>query len=105
LEGQLCAITPDPRYAFCYGPALIGDFRRHVPTGEIYPLECPQGDIYWELLENNFIPMPSVLARKSILLELDGFNTDLNFVADWDMWLRLSERSSVGAVNGPVRIS
>jgi glycosyltransferase involved in cell wall biosynthesis len=104
LQGQLCAINSDPRYAFCYGPALIGDFRRQLPTGEIYPLECPQGDIYWELLENNFIPMPSVVARKSILLELDGFNTELNLVEDWDMWLRLSERSLVAAVNAPVAI-
>ena len=104
LEGQLCAITSDPRYAFCYGPALIADSRRQLPTGEIYPPLCPQGDIYWELLENNFIPMPSVLARKSSLLELGCFNTQLNLIEDWDMWLRLSEQSLVAAVDQPVAI-
>ena len=104
LETQLRAITSDPRYAFCYGPALIADARRQLPTGEIYPLVCTQGDIYWELLEHNFIPMPSVLARKSSLLERDGFNLQFDRVADWDMWLRLSERSLVAAVNTPVSI-
>jgi hypothetical protein len=56
------------------------------------------------LLEDNFIPMPSVLARKSSLLEENGFNTGLDIIADWDMWLRLSERFLVAAVAEPVAI-
>ncbi len=104
LEGQLRTIASDERFAFCYGPTLIADSRRQLPTGEIYPLECPRGDIYWELLENNFVPVPSVLARKSGLLELGCFNTQLNLIEDWDMWLRLSERSLVAAVDEPVAI-
>jgi glycosyltransferase involved in cell wall biosynthesis len=104
LDGQLRAIKSDSRYALCYGPALIADSRRQLPTGELYPLACPQGDIYWELLENNFIPMPSVLVRKSSLLELNCFNTQLRVVEDWDMWLRLAERHLVVSVNEPVAI-
>lgn len=104
LEAQLRAIASDSRYAFCYGPTLIADSRRQLPTGEIYPLVCPQGDIYWELLENNFVPMPSVLARKSSLLALGCFNKQLNLIEDWDMWLRLSEQSLVAAVDEPVAI-
>jgi hypothetical protein len=88
----------------CYGQALIGDARRQLPTGEIYPLKCPQGDIFWRLLEDNFIPMPSVLLRKSTLLNAGGFNTALNLVGDWDMWLRLSERHLVAAIDEPVAI-
>ena len=104
LDKQLRAITLDDSLALCYGQALIGDARRQLPTGEIYPLNCPQGDIFWELLEDNFIPMPSVLARKSSLLKAGGFNTDLKLLEDWDMWLRLSERSAVAAVAEPVAI-
>jgi cellulose synthase/poly-beta-1,6-N-acetylglucosamine synthase-like glycosyltransferase len=104
IQGQLRTLESDPRYAFCYGPTLIADSRRQLPTGEVYPLECPQGDIYWELLENNFVPMPSVLARKSSLLELDCFNRQFDLTADWDMWLRLSERWLVAAVDEPVAI-
>src|SRR5690349_9295348 len=57
LDQQLRAITVDEKLALCYGQALIGDARRQLPTGEIYPLHCPHGDIFWELLEDNFIPM------------------------------------------------
>ena len=104
LDKQLCRMVADERIALCYAQALIGDARRQLPTGEIYPSECPQGDIFWELLGNNFIPMPSVLVRKSALLELGGFNTALPLAEDWDMWLRISERFLVAAVEEPVAI-
>ena len=104
LDKQLRAIAADERIALCYGQALIGDARRQLPTGEIYPLKCPQGDIFWDLLEDNFIPVPAVLARKSSLLQEGCFNTNLNLIEDWDMWLRLSERFLVAAVEEPVAI-
>ena len=104
IDKQLCKMVADERIALCYGRALIGDARRQLPTGEIYPGECPQGDIFWELLEHNFIPMPSVLVRKSALLELGGFNTGFTLSEDWEMWLRISERFAVVAVEEPVAI-
>jgi hypothetical protein len=104
VDEQLRKIIADERIALCYGRALIGDARRQLPTGEIYPSECPQGDIFWELLERNFIPMPSVLVRKSALLELGGFNTGFTLSEDWEMWLRISERFMVAAVAEPVAI-
>lgn len=104
LPLQLKALTSDHRNAFCYGQALIGDAQRQLPTGEIYPLTCPQGEVFWELLEDNFIPMPTVLARKSSLLEHGCFDTSLKLIEDWDMWLRLSEHHSVAVVEQPVAI-
>lgn len=104
LDKQLSTIVADERIALCYGQALIGDACRQLPTGEIYPTACPRGDVFWDLLEDNFIPMPSVLARKSALLELGGFNTELRLVEDWDMWLRISERFLLAALEEPVAI-
>src|SRR5262245_12724065 len=104
IDKQMRVLTSDHRSAFCYGQALIADSRRQLPTGEMYPIALPQGDIFWALLEHNFIPMPSVLARKSCLLEAGCFNTDLNLIEDWDMWLRLSEHFFAAAVEEPVAI-
>ena len=104
LDKQLQTLISNDRIALCYGQALIGDARRQLPTGEIYPLRCPQGDIFWNLLEDNFIPMPSVLVRKSSLINEGGFNTRLKLIEDWDMWLRLSEQYWIAAVEEPVAI-
>jgi glycosyltransferase involved in cell wall biosynthesis len=104
LDKQLDRMIPDERIALCYGQALIADARRQLPTGEIYPEQCPRGDVFWELLEHNFIPMPSMLARKSVLLKAGGFNTTLTLIEDWDLWLRISEHFLVEAVAEPVAI-
>jgi glycosyltransferase involved in cell wall biosynthesis len=58
--------------AFVYGRVLIGDTQNCIPTGECYPASCPAGDVFWELLTNNFIPMPSVVARKKRLITTSG---------------------------------
>ena len=104
LDKQLRIIAADERIALCYGQALIGDARRQLPTGEFYPHECQRGDIFWDLLEHNFIPMPTVLARKSCLLKESCFNTDLHLIEDWDMWLHLSEGYLIAALAEPVAI-
>ena len=104
IDKQLQTLAADDRIALCYGQALIGDAQRQLPTGEIYPLDCPQGDVFWDLLEENFIPMPTVLVRKSSLCSEGGFNTTLTLIEDWDMWLRLSERFSLAALVEPVAI-
>ena len=104
IDKQLRVLHENPSAALCFGQALLADARRQLPTGEMYPLRCPQGDIFWELLEHNFIPMPTVVARKSSLLDSDCFNTKVNPLEDWDMWLRMSERFPVVALEEPVAI-
>lgn len=104
LAAQLRALDAEPEAAFCYGRCLIADARRQLPTGEIYPEHCAVGDIFWQLLESNFVPLISVVTRKRCLVERDLFNPELRLVGDWDMWLRLSERYPVVAVEEPVAI-
>lgn len=104
LDEQVRQLDANPAAAFCYGRCLIADARRQLPTGEVYPNPCIQGDVFWTLLEHNFVPMPTVVARKSALVQHGLFDTQLNAVEDWDMWLRLSERNPVTAVDAPVAI-
>jgi hypothetical protein len=82
----------------------VGDEQDCRPTGERYPESCPTGDVFWSLLAFNFIPMPSVVARKQQLIEAGLFESSLKPSRDWDMWLRVSEKSTVTAVNEPVAV-
>jgi Glycosyltransferases involved in cell wall biogenesis len=104
IDKQLAVLHKHRDSAFCYGQALLGDAERQLPTGEIYPDQCPQGDIFWELLEHNFIPVPAVLTRRASLISAGGFNTDMKSVEDWEMWLRLCEVSPVSAIEEPLAI-
>jgi hypothetical protein len=101
---QIEALKTAPEAALVYGRVLIGDSRRRLPTGRIIPEHCPKGDVFWELLEGNFIPLSGVLARRELLVEAGLFRPGVQGVEDWDMWLRLSERHSVEAIEKPVAI-
>lgn len=47
---------------------------------------------YAQLFENNFITTGSVLAKTALLKELGGFDENLRFVEDMDLWLRIAAR-------------
>ena len=104
LDAQVRLLEESPLAAFCYGRVLVADARRLLPTGEVVPARCPVGDIFWELLERNFVPDLSVVARKDKLVEAGLFNPGLTGVEDWDMWLRLAERWHAVAVAEAVAV-
>lgn len=88
---------------FVYGQALLGD-SDCVPKGGLYPVLCPEGDIFWELLEQNFIPCMSSVFRKSCLARIGLLDDSLPGIEDWDLWIRISELYTVLALKQPVAI-
>ena len=43
-----------------------------------------------QLLKGNFIPHPATFIRRDLLQKSGGFNTELRYAMDYDLWLRLS---------------
>lgn len=101
---QVALLMADAEAAFCYARVLVGDSRFGLPTGGVVPSILPSGDVYWPLLERNFVPACSVVARKSAVLECSGFDERLQTMEDYDLWVRLSERHRVVASADPVAI-
>lgn len=42
----------------------------------------------------NFLPIQAVLCRREPLTALGGFDESLDYLEDWDLWLRLAERGN-----------
>jgi glycosyltransferase involved in cell wall biosynthesis len=103
LDVQLDALMRQPEAGMVYGQALLGD-QDCLPTGNLYPQGCPHGDIFWDLLEKNFIPCPSVLFRKSCLYRIGLLSDATPGIEDWDLWLRIAELYPVAAVEEPLAI-
>ena len=53
---------------------------------------------YGQLLRGNFIPHPATFVRRDLMLRAGGFNTDLKYAMDYDLWLKL------GAISEPLQI-
>jgi hypothetical protein len=86
-----------------YGQALISGATDRL-TVDRYPQPCPEGDVFWQLLTQNFIPSGSVLFRRSCLLSTGLLERSIAGIDDWDLWVRIAALYSVVALDQPVVI-
>jgi GT2 family glycosyltransferase len=55
-----------------------------------YPAADASDDEFWtDLWDRCFIVLSSVMVRRDGLLRVGGFNTDLRWAEDWELWFRL----------------
>jgi glycosyltransferase involved in cell wall biosynthesis len=101
LDLQIEMLERNPDAALVYGQALYADHDGKVGN-ELYPLECPQGDIFWQLLTQNFIPCGSAVFRRSAIVSLGLLDDTIPGLDDWDLWIRIAELHPVVAVELPV---
>jgi hypothetical protein len=103
LDEQVTLLEADKQAGLIYGQAILGD-QAGQPTNHIYPLVCPQGDAFWDLLGQNFIPCGSAVFRRSCLNRLGLLDDDLPGLDDWDLWIRIAELYPIIALAKPVMI-
>jgi glycosyltransferase involved in cell wall biosynthesis len=93
------------RFELADRPALVYSRGRNVdPSDRVIGerrLAHPQGDVFWKLAREAFIPMSTVAVRAEAFRDCGGFveDRDLSGTADWEMWLRLAARWPVGFVD------
>ena len=103
LDEQVELLEAHPDAGMVYGKALYGNDQGH-PKGGFYPEQCPQGDVFWDLLRWNFIPCPTVVFRRECLTRLGLLEEHASGVEDWDLWVRIAEMYSVIALDKAVAI-
>jgi glycosyltransferase involved in cell wall biosynthesis len=98
LVAQLKALRSNSVRWSCTGVAVVDDKldvigHHRVKGGGVLP----------DLLRTNIIPTgSSVVAELSLLREVAGFDEGLHGSEDWDLWIRLSRRSRLAAVDRPL---
>ena len=101
LELQVQALDSDSQSGLVYGQALQADVNGAI-TSRVVPQYCPDGDVFWELLERNFMPCGSVVFRRSCLSKVGLLDHAIAGIDDWDLWIRIAEFYPVQAVKQPV---
>jgi glycosyltransferase involved in cell wall biosynthesis len=101
LDEQVRLLEADEQAGVIYGQAIVGD-QSGKPTNQIYPLECPHGDVFWELLGQNFIPCGSAVFRRSCLKSVGLLDNGIAGLDDWDLWIRIGELYPIIACERPV---
>jgi hypothetical protein len=101
LDLQLARLRETPQAALIYAQALFSNGTDRVGRDR-YPQHCPTGDVFWQLLAQNFIPSGSVVFRRSCLSSTGMFERSIPGIDDWDLWIRLAAFHSVIALEQPV---
>jgi len=99
LNEQVKLLDANPDAGLVYGQAIVDD-----KSERVYPRDCPQGDIFWQLLTQNFIPCGSVVFRRSCVDRIGVLDSYLAGIDDWDLWIRIAELYPVIALPKPVMI-
>lgn len=103
LVGKLAADLA--RFEQPDAPALVYSRGRNVdPHDRLIGerrLSTPQGDVFWYLAREAFMPMSTVAVRAEAFRACGGFveDRDLSGTADWELWMRLAARWPVGFVD------
>ncbi len=65
------------------------------PLPQIEARTIPEGQLYQQLLNSNFLVPESILVRKHCYSKVGPFDISLSACEDWDMWLRMSSRFNI----------
>jgi len=95
LARQVPLLEADPGAALLYAEVEYMDGEGRPLPDARRAKRTPSGEVLRDLLSDNFLRTPTVLARRSALLEAGGFRPGLSHGNDWDMWLRVATRHRV----------
>ena len=102
LDRQIELIEKAPNAGLIYGQAIVASEGK--TKNRLYPRECPEGDIFWDLVSRNFIPCGSVVFRRACLERVGLLDDRIPGLDDWDLWVRISEVCPIIATATPVTI-
>lgn len=84
---------------FCSFIKKSGDKKIIVPTRN---LKETTGNFFHSLIKGNFISTQTILCKKSILTDLEGFDESFPALQDWDLCLRISFEHKIYHVRSPL---
>ncbi|NIP57334.1 MAG: glycosyltransferase, partial [Gemmatimonadetes bacterium] len=101
LEVQRSRLEGSREFGWSYTDvSLIDERGRELPKENFEPWSPRSGRIFDDLLVHDaMIALPSVMARRSLVMDVGGFDQALDFCEDYEMWLRLARRSPVLAID------
>jgi glycosyltransferase involved in cell wall biosynthesis len=102
LDVQLAVFTERPEVGLVYGQATFIDEAGNPLPGEAEPSVPIEGDVFWRLLEGNFIHCVTAIFRRACLYRVGLLEKSCERFDDWDLFLRIAELYPVAMVRQPV---
>lgn len=109
LEQKVERLTSGPDIVFVHSGAELL-MEKSAPSAPVDWIEGSSEDFMLEgrlyfyklLFRGNVVCAPTVLARRQRLLGLGGFDEDLGFTSDYEMWMKLCLEGKVSFISQPL---
>ncbi len=102
IELSVQYLEDHPDVGFIYSAAYFIDKEGVILSTYSHPRGRKSGWIFKDLIVQNFICNSTVVVRKICFDKLGVFDESVFSPADWDMWLRLSEKYKAGYIEEPL---
>ncbi|MDD5543494.1 MAG: glycosyltransferase [Acidobacteriia bacterium] len=109
LSKKVACLMADPELGFVHSGAglLVDSSAPAAPVDWIEKsFEDFQSDGYEYFLKllfhGNIVCAPTVVARRKLLLELGGFDEELSFTSDYEMWMKVCVKHPVAFISSPL---
>ncbi|MUH01592.1 glycosyltransferase [Scytonema sp. UIC 10036] len=100
LEKQARCLDENPEIGLVHTSMALVD-AKGKPTGRVMA-SFAEGEVWKELVESNKIACSSVMVRRCCLEKVGGFEPNLHFAEDWDLWIRISSHYSFAVIKEPL---
>lgn len=97
IEQQVKFMEENSEYALCYGKMKIVDENNKF-IKNLKSKASRSGRVFYELYAKNFITAPTVMIKRKILVELEGYSSEF-LIEDYPLWLEIAKRYKIGFVD------
>ncbi|MFQ4140939.1 glycosyltransferase family A protein [Chlorogloeopsis sp. ULAP02] len=100
LEKQVICLDQNPSVGLVHTWMVLIDCKGKS-SGRVMTSNA-EGNAWKQLLEKNMVACSSVMVRRCCLQTVGGFEPNLNFAEDWDMWIRFSSHYPFAVIKEPL---
>lgn len=106
IDLQIALLEEDPNCGLVYGQHLFENQKGLLLNDPAMPTIFPQGDVFWHLINRNFIGCLTAVFRKQCIYKIGLLDTSPAFwgIEDLDFWIRIAELYSLKAIKEPVAV-
>jgi glycosyltransferase involved in cell wall biosynthesis len=103
LEKQIQLLDANKELGLVYSDCYVID-DSVVPREKTYfaRKKPARGAAFTRLLQDNFIPILTVVIRQEALGNVGGFNPSYKIAQDYDLWLRIAQHYSIDFIDQPL---
>lgn len=102
LEKQIKVMENDPLIGLVYSDTYFFDSEKIWPKTS-FRFQIPgKGSVFNTLFVENFIPLLTVIIRRTCMDANNLFNSEFEPAEDYDLWLRVSQKMKIAYVNEPL---